>query len=297
MVWRRRQLLESMVGVGVLGIGPRVGADGESSRQATRNYLLSLRNQDGGFRVAAAEGPSQLLATVGITRGVRYWGGKLPEREKTAAWVSSCYHPSLGAFSDNPGTTPDVRSTALALMALSELKAPLDRYAHDTIRYLDANATSLSDIYFTVAALDITHLDSAAAGRFALAYEAMERPDGSFSRDAYDEAAAAITLLRLGKGPAHPEVVAQRLLATQRSDGGFRGQTPSQESELAGVYRIVRALYMLHAAPDKRSLRSFIARCRNADGGYGPMPGKPSSGPTTYYAGIVSHWLEKMVGW
>jgi prenyltransferase beta subunit len=297
MTWRRRQVLQAATALGVFALQPGASAASRSEREASRKYLLSLRNADGGFRTAAAEGPSQLMATVGILRGVRYWGGKVPERERTISWVSQCYHPSLGAFSDSPTSTPDIRSTALGLMALAELKAPLDRFSRDTLRYLEANATSLPDMYFAAAALEATGLESPAAGRFVMAFDATEKPDGSFGPNAYQAAGAAITLLRLGKGPSHPDIVAEGLMATQQADGGFRGPGQSQESDLGGVYRIVRALYMLHAKPDRRSLRRFIAKCRNADGGYGPAPGKPSTGPTTYYAGIVSHWLERMDGW
>lgn len=293
---RRDFLCATLVSAGAL-FGIDAKAASRSEREASRTYLLSLRNADGGFRAAAADGPSQLMATVGITRGVRYWGGKLPERERTVSWVNQCYHPSLGAFSDSPTSTPDVRSTALGLMALAELKTSLGPHSRATLRYLETNATSLSDIYFAVAALEATGLESSGASRFRLAFEALERADGSFGPNAFEVAGAAVTLLRLGKGPAHPKVVAEKLIAAQQSDGGFRGAGPSQESDLNATYRIVRGLYMLRAEPDKRALRRFIARCRNADGGYGPAPGKPSTGPTTYYAGILSHWLERMDGW
>lgn len=294
----RREFLQSAVGLAAaLGSATGACASSRSEREASRKYLLSLRNADGGFRVAMPEGPSQLMASVGILRGVRYWGGKVPERERTIAWVSQCYHPSLGAFSDSPTSTPDVRSTALGLMALAELKAPLGRYSRDTLRYLETSATSLPDIYFTAAALEATGLETSAASRFRLAFEATESPDGSLCPNAYEAAGAAITLLRLGGGPRHPKEVAARLVATQRSDGGFRAAGASPESDLGGVYRLVRALYMLHAEPDKRSLRRFMAKCRNEDGGYGLAPGKPSTGPATYYAGVVSHWLERMDGW
>ena len=43
------------------------------------------------------------------------------------------------------------------------------------------------------------------------------------------------------------------------------------------------------ASPEK--LREFIAKCRNADGGYGVTPGQESSASGTYYAGIILHWL------
>jgi hypothetical protein len=49
---------------------------------------------------------------------------------------------------------------------------------------------------------------------------------------------------------------------------------------------------MLRAKPaDVERLRAFIAKCRNADGGYGVAPGQPSAVGSTYFAGIVLHWL------
>jgi hypothetical protein len=51
---------------------------------------------------------------------------------------------------------------------------------------------------------------------------------------------------------------------------------------------------MLREKPaDVAALRSFIGKCRNDDGGYGVVPGQPSSVSGTYYAGIVLHWLEE----
>ena len=44
------------------------------------------------------------------------------------------------------------------------------------------------------------------------------------------------------------------------------------------------------AEPDK--LRAFIAKCRNADGGYAVAPGQPSTAGGTYFAGIILHWLD-----
>ena len=43
------------------------------------------------------------------------------------------------------------------------------------------------------------------------------------------------------------------------------------------------------SSPDK--VREFIAKCRNADGGYGVTAGQASSASGTYYAGIILHWL------
>jgi hypothetical protein len=39
-------------------------------------------------------------------------------------------------------------------------------------------------------------------------------------------------------------------------------------------------------------VRSFVAKCRNADGGYGVAPGQPSNISGTYFAAIILHWLK-----
>ena len=39
-------------------------------------------------------------------------------------------------------------------------------------------------------------------------------------------------------------------------------------------------------------LKGFIAKCRNDDGGYGVTPGSPSTVSGTYYAAIVTYWLQ-----
>ena len=51
---------------------------------------------------------------------------------------------------------------------------------------------------------------------------------------------------------------------------------------------------MLKARPaDAGRLVAFIEGCRNDDGGYGVARGKPSSAAGTYYAAIITHWLNE----
>jgi hypothetical protein len=50
---------------------------------------------------------------------------------------------------------------------------------------------------------------------------------------------------------------------------------------------------MLKAKPGNvEGVRSFVAKCRNADGGYAVAPGQPSSVNATYFAAIITHWLD-----
>ena len=53
---------------------------------------------------------------------------------------------------------------------------------------------------------------------------------------------------------------------------------------------------MLKRKPDLAKLREFIARSRNADGGYGPRPNAPSTASATYQAAIVLHWADELEG-
>jgi hypothetical protein len=55
----------------------------------------------------------------------------------------------------------------------------------------------------------------------------------------------------------------------------------------------MRTFMMLKEKPDEAKLRAFIAKCRNADGGYGVAPGQSSTVSGTYFAGIVLHWLDQ----
>jgi hypothetical protein len=49
---------------------------------------------------------------------------------------------------------------------------------------------------------------------------------------------------------------------------------------------------MLQERPAAQQMHSFVATCRNSDGGYGVAPGEPSSVAATYFASIILHWLK-----
>ena len=56
----------------------------------------------------------------------------------------------------------------------------------------------------------------------------------------------------------------------------------------------MRAFYLLKEKPkDVAQLKAYIAKHRNADGGYGAAPGQPSTVSGTYYAAVIGHWLEE----
>jgi hypothetical protein len=103
----------------------------------------------------------------------------------------------------------------------------------------------------------------------------------------------AVMILRFGGTVENRDRVVQALRSGQRPDGGF-GSADRDGSDLESTYRVMRAFVMLKARPaDPAKLRSFVTRCRSAAGGHGAMPGQPPTAAGTYYAAIVSHWLDQ----
>jgi len=102
-----------------------------------------------------------------------------------------------------------------------------------------------------------------------------------------------VAVLRM-KGPVvQRDNVVKTLKKGQRRDGGF-GKAEADGSDLDTTYRVMRAFVMLKARPqDVEGVRSFVAKCRNDDHGFGVRPNQPSSVGTTYYAAIITHWLDK----
>jgi prenyltransferase beta subunit len=260
-------------------------------RAASIRYVRSLQNTDGGFRPTAPPARSSLGATSSALRALKYLGGTVALKHAAREFVLDCYHPAAGAFSDVPGGQPDVRSTAMGLMAMVELKMPVKERGSAITSYFNANARTLPDIYIAAAALDAARMDVPRAEEWMVAYGASRNPDGSFGQGAPDAAGAIITTLRVGGRVTDREAALDVLRAAQRPDGGFAAM--GDTSDLPTVYRVMRAIWKLKGKPDLARLREFIGRCRNEDGGYGPSPGRPSTVGTTYFAAIVLHWADE----
>lgn len=260
-------------------------------REASVAYVRSLQNEDGGFRAAAAAGPSQLAATNGCLRALKYLGGAPRDASAVARFIRGRYDASQSAFAD-PNGAPDVRTTAMGLMALVEVKAPLGEYLAPVTAYFLKNAKGLPDIYIAAAALEAAGHRPPDPGPWIDAFLATRNPDGGYGQNVSDTAGAVITALRMGGNVPDRSAVLKLLRAAQRPDGAWG--TMAETSDLGTTYRVMRAFTMLKERPDLGRVRAFIARCRNADGGYGAAPGLPSTGGTTYNAAIVLHWCDEL---
>jgi prenyltransferase beta subunit len=264
-------------------------------KKQTIEYLQSLHIKGSGFRTVTGEGPPSLRATSSALRALKYFGGAAPDRAACVQYVKGCFDRDSGGFTDQPGKgEPDVVTTAVGLMAVVELKMPAQDYIGPVMSYLGKHVKNFEDIRIAAAGLESVGKLPPAVDEWLDTLKRMRNEDGTFGKGearARATGGAAVAVLRLG-GKVDRERVLRALKAGQREDGGF-GKEGAKSSDLETSYRVLRAFHMLKDTPAVKKIRSFIASCRNDDGGYGVAPGQKSSASGTYFAAIILHWLDE----
>lgn len=288
-----RRLLGTAV-IGLMFFAP-LSAQTADQKKATLDYVRGLQTPSGAFQPAmVAQQMPSLRATSAAVRAFKYLGGDLPNKEACKKFVHDCFDRDSGGFADQPKGKPDVFTTAVGIMAVVQLKMPVDEYAPGVVKYLGDNARGFDDIRIAVAGLEAIGKKAPQAEQWLAEVRKPANADGTFGKDdgkARDTGGAVVAQLRLGDKIARTDAILTALRSGQRKDGGY-GKAGA-DSDLETSYRVMRAFRMLKATPDAAKLRDFVARCRNADGGYGPAPGKPSNIGGTYFASIILHWLEE----
>jgi prenyltransferase beta subunit len=269
---------------------------------STVKYVRSLQTEAGGFMARATDvagkepNPPSLRATTGALRALRYFGGEPKDLAACKRFVASCFDKESGGFVDAPGGKPDVVTTAVGLMALVELKVPLDAYRDPAVSYLGKNAKAFEEIRMAAAGVEAAGRKPPEAESWLKQISGTRNADGLFGKDdgqARETGGAVAAMLRLGAKLDNAGLMLRALKAGQRKDGGF-GKPGTADSDMETTYRVMRALMMMKDQPkDVAELRAFIGRCRNKDGGYSVTPGQPSTVGGTYYAAIIRHWLGK----
>lgn len=277
-----------------------VGAGGQahSTEQPARtaSYVEAFQNPDGGF-AAKAGGPSSLGTTSSAIRILKNVGGSIPDVLACVKYVKSCRDTESGGFAPTPGGKPDVRTTAVGLMALAELLVADDATSAAAIEYFSKNVKDFEEIRIAVAGLEAIKKPAPEFAKWTQQIEAMRNSDGTFGKGAgqpRDTGGAVAALLRMGVKLEKPEAVVAALRAGQKSDGAWsKGDGPS---DLESTYRIMRTLYMLKEAPDLDAVRSFIEKCQKDDGSYATVVGGDGDLSGTYYATTVLRWVKLLGG-
>jgi prenyltransferase beta subunit len=263
----------------------------------TIKFLAGLQQADGGFLPApGAKGESSLRATSAAVRAIKYLGGEVPNKDKATDFVTRCYQPESGAFSDRPGGSWDVPLTAIGAMAAAELQATVR--LNRSVRYLAANAKTFEEKRLAVAGMEAAKEFAPEVKDWLRESEITRNPDGTYGRgDGMGRETGGLVAMRLRSGGKlsddHRKAVVAALKSAQREDGGF-GKGGAKDSDMETTYRVLRAFHLLNEKPtDVAKLKEFLAKHRNADGGYGIAPGQPSTVGGTYYVAVIGYWLDK----
>jgi hypothetical protein len=181
-------------------------------------------------------------------------------------------------------------------MAVVELKMPLDDYRDTAVKYLADNARTFEEIRIAAAGLEAAERRPKVVDDWLALIAKMRNEDGTYGKDdgkARETGSAAVAVLRLGGKLEHQDELLKAVKTGQRKDGGF-GAAGAKSSDLESTYRIMRLFHILKEKPaDTAALKSFIAKCRNEDGGYATSPGEASTASATYFAATILHWLEE----
>jgi poly(3-hydroxybutyrate) depolymerase/prenyltransferase beta subunit len=261
----------------------------------TAAFAAGHQNKDGGFAAKAGDA-SSLGATNTALRVLLHVGGSVPDVLGCVKYVKSCRDAS-GGFAPVPGGKPEVITTAVGLMAASELKIADAALIKEAAVFLGQNAHSFEEVRMAIAGLEAVKGTSPDFPRWFDQIQATRNPDGTFGQgpaQAYATGGAAAAILRMGlKLDKRDEVIAA-IKAGQRPEGAWSKDDGAPD--LGSTYRVMRALYMLHEKPDVDRLLGFIARCRQSDGSYSSAPGRPGDLGGAYTATIVIRWLRLLSG-
>jgi len=283
----------------VFPVGP-LAAQSPAEKAATIKFLQELQVGDGGFLPTTPDTRLDtnprggLRATSAAVRALKYFGGAAKDKAAAAKFVASCYDARVGGFAEQPGGTPDVATTAIGVMATAEFGPIPANMRAATAKFLTTNARQFEEIRIAAAGFEVLKTPASRAEEWIAQLTAKVNPDGSYGRGAEVPRATGGTvacLLRLGSKTVDAKPVIKILDAGQATDGGFAKDDGPPDLET--TYRVLRCYHMLKAKPSRvDDLRKLVAKCRDADGGYGVQPDMASHVSGTYYAGIILKWLN-----
>jgi prenyltransferase beta subunit len=286
--------------VGAVFLAPARSQTVDEKKQ-TVEYVRSLQVEGNGFLAAkplpgGSRAEPSLRPSSSALRALKYFGGESRDAKACAKFVERCWNKADGGFGDMPSSPkPDVFSTAVGLMAVVELKLPQEPYVEPAVKFLADNAKDFEQIRIAAAGLEAVGKRPKIADTWLAEIAKLRNADGTYGKGAgvaRDTGGAVAAVLRLGGKLEDRDKVVKALKDGQRPDGGY-GKADAKGSDLETTYRVLRSLHMLKEKPDVAKLRDFVAKCRNADGGYGVAPGDKSTVGGTYFAGIILHWLQE----
>ncbi|MBL8824345.1 MAG: hypothetical protein JNJ77_17290 [Planctomycetia bacterium] len=268
-------------------------------RETSIAFLKTQQHACGAFSVKNPVVDPTALPSIRATRtAIKAFalnGSTVPHPEKILQFLKDCHSPKTGGFSDRPGIEPDPVSTSVALMILKELNQPVEPYLKSGMAFMDAHTKNFEEIRMVAPSLEQLQQWSTMAERWGQIIEEVRNADGTYGKGPGMTRMTALRIVarqRLGLPTPRKDDILAMIRPGQRVDGGFGGDQ-GDTSDLESCYRIVRLFSRLEAQPDRPTeLRAFIEKCHHASGGYGVKPGDPPTLHGTYYAAVVTSWLN-----
>jgi hypothetical protein len=262
------------------------------AKLATLKFLGGLYEaESGGYRNEPMAKPT-LRATNAAVKATRYLGGQLDDKEKSAKFVLSCYDDKTGAFAE-PGGKPDVTTTCIGVMAAMELGITKEKIAKAP-EYITANAKEFEDVRIGAAAFEAWGVEgwkdseSTKTSWLVVAFKYQTEKKALSPRES---ASAWVVFMRLL--PSTKEKLIG-ISYEQLGDGGW-GLTGQNSSDMETIYRVMRYHYMAGCKPgETKKLREYVEQHLNSDGGSEVKIWAKSSAIGTYYAVIITKWLDEL---
>ncbi len=283
-----------LAALGAAWMVPASSAQTPAEMAQTAAYAAAHQNKDGGFAAKAGQ-PSSLGATHSALKILKHVGGSVPDVLGCVKYVKSC-RVAGGGFAQAPGGKPDVVTTAIGLMAASELKISDSDMIREAVAYL-GRARVFEEVRMAAAGLESIGVYSPDTPRWYGQLQAMRNSGGSFGSGAavpFVTGGVTAAILRLGMPLEHRDAIVRAIKAGQRPEGGW--SKDDGPPDLSSSYRIMRAMFMMRERPDIDRLLAFVARCRKSDGSYSATPDGEGSLGGTYLGSILVYWSRQLMG-
>ena len=181
---------------------------------------------------------SSLAATNSGLRVLKHVGGSVPDILGCIKYVKSCRDADSGSFAPMPGGKPDVVTTAIGLMAASELKIADPAMIKEAADYLGKNAKTFEEVRMAIAGLEAVHGTSPDFSKWNESSRACATPTAPGARGRARPIAtggAGAAVLRMGLKLDKRDAVIAALKAGQRPEGGW--SKDAGPPDLGATYR------------------------------------------------------------
>ncbi len=249
---------------------------------AVTEYLFSMEDINGGFRLKPTSIDSSLIGTYFAVRALSILGESPTNITATIDYMS--HPPTSDGYGGTPGESPTLRETFDAVFVQILMDQTPDN-AQGIIDYIASYRNPDGGFGLTKSFVESTLRALETYGLLGVAYpnpsetitflQSLQQPNGGFVKTSADTTAYVVSTFRavrsleiLGAQPLDVNDAISFLQGIQNSDGGWGGFI-GDTSDVTNTYRAVRGLDILSGQPLNPTLAiAFLQSSQNLDGGF-----------------------------